>query len=199
VNETLYKRAMLDIEGGDLRMWDDALRHAKRTDKRQEQLRLLRLYANATGLLPTVRTAVPTARVEWMRVRLCWSSEIARHFCLDMAEHVDRTGRLSEHSSAVRAYLRGELSVDEMENVNLWLLQAARTFEPGPEQAAWALYYATLPTPAWVRCAKRAQRAVSKADAIMGPDADMKEEANWQKRRLAEYLLGEVIPCWDVG
>ena len=121
MRERVYRETTARIDGGDLELWSDALRHAKRYGLRVDQLKLLRVRADADGHRWDVpKTLGP---MSWHGVELCWNAQTARLFAADCAEHVlhiyeaEYPGdmRPREAISVARLYAKGDATAEELE------------------------------------------------------------------------------------
>jgi len=226
MKQGVYDEIMGRIMSGDLEYWDDALRHAKRSGLRRDQMRLLRQPEWSEEALGQVPDDIEPLYLNG--VELCWNHSIAVLFAADCAERVGHifADAFSADDSmwiaieAARAWARDPTpehaeaaasAASEAGEAASWASDMSEEAGEGAEAEIYLLASyaadaaATVADSAaledsvhiardvdWVM--RMAVYAVGDAEWGQEPGGD---QATWQRERLTQYLLGEVIPCWS--
>jgi hypothetical protein len=207
MNTIRFQHLLADIEAGDMSGWQAALSYAKRTSRRPDALRLLFLRAMRTGLGEDVWGEVPDTLYSyaghpllWHGVELCWNDELATQYVLDVAEHVLPPFSAWQVVGAVEAQEAIQAGRDlaagriDQGDADQYRRRIPDVF-PFAQAAFWAL------TSAMEGYEMGVEQSMDMALRERGGDGrqqSVEAEREWQKRRLAEYLFGQVIPCWSV-
>ena len=191
MKHTDYIRALKLALDGDADAWQPALTEALRRQDRPRQFELLRVEAARSGH-PEWSIKRGFEPGTWHGVELCWSK---RHAVLFAADCAERVLHLFEED-----YPDDPRPRKAIEAAREWVEDPTRA---GAADAAYDAYAAADDDDAAYAAHSAAAAADAGADAYAAyyaaaaADAAYDSEREWQRQRLAEYLLGEIEPCWE--
>ena len=218
VSDSRYQRLLhLALELGDQEAFEPALAAALRKGDHKAGRALINRFERHRLIDTLQKIPKNTKSLSYRGVRLLWDERVARLFAACSAEHVlpvfedafPDDARPRNAIETARRFAIGEASGGELESARA-AAGAAAEAAWAASTAAWAAWEsarAARAAAAWAAARAAAEAAGATAEAAAWAAGAAAEaawaprdsERNWQRERLADFLLGVEVTCTGDG